>query len=56
MAEFIMLGTYPLRAALDEGNPGWVFLASSQRGWGLHTVRGGIDPGDHSFLPGLLEL
>ena len=23
----------------------------SQRVWGLHTVRGGIDPGDHRFRP-----
>ena len=25
--------------------------AISQWGWGFHTVRGGIDPGYHRFLP-----
>ena len=23
--------------------------------WGFHTVRGGIDPGDHHFLPQYVE-
>ena len=36
---------------------GWPWLYesrlgfSSQWGWGFHTVRGGIDPGDHHFRP-----
>ena len=25
--------------------------ATGQRGWGLHTVRGGFDPIDHRFRP-----
>ena len=25
--------------------------AIGRRGWGLHTVRGGSDPGDHNFRP-----
>ena len=32
----------PPRVALDERTPGW----------GFHTVRGGIDPGGHFFVPG----
>ena len=31
-------------------------LATSQLGWGFHTLRGGIDPGICVFVPGLLEL
>ena len=33
--------------------------AASQWGWGFHTVRGGIDPGDHRFRPrivGVIEV
>ena len=26
-------------------------LAASQLGWGFHTLRGGIDPGDLSLRP-----
>ena len=25
--------------------------AIDRRGWGFHTVRGGVDPGDHRFRP-----
>ena len=25
-------------------------------GWGFHTVRGDIEPGDHRFYPRLLKL
>ena len=35
------------------------YLATSQLGWGLHTLRGGIDPGDRHIaisVSGLLEL
>ena len=28
----------------------------TQWGWSFHTLRGGIDPGDLFFFPGLLEL
>ena len=41
---------YPRWVALALRIPGWG-LATSQCGWGLHTVRGGIDPGDTRFSP-----
>ena len=47
------MGLYPPRAALDIRTPGWG-LASSQCDWGFHTVRGGIDPGNHRFGPRFL--
>ena len=47
--------TYPPQVALALRTPGWD-LASSQWGWGFHTVRGGIDPGDHHFRPRFVEL
>ena len=28
--------------------------AISRWGWGFHTVRGGIDPGDHLIRPGFV--
>ena len=32
--------------------PGWHWLDDLRTpGWGFHTVRGGIDPGDHRFRP-----
>ena len=37
---------FPLRVLLSLRNPGW----------GFHTVRGGLDPGDQFFSPGLLDL
>ena len=39
---------YPPRAAVAIRTPGWG-SASSQWGWGFHTMRCGIDPGDHHF-------
>ena len=33
------------------GSMSLIQAAISQRGWGLHTLRGGIDPGDHRFRP-----
>ena len=30
--------------------------ATNEWGWGFHTVRGGIDPGDHRFRPLMLEV
>ena len=35
------IGTYLPRVALALRTPGW----------GFHTVRGGIDPGNHRFCP-----
>ena len=35
------MGSYPLRVA----------LALRIQGWGFHTVRGGIEPGEHRFRP-----
>ena len=40
------MGPYPPRVALALRAPSW----------GYHTLRGGIDPGDHRFRPSLLEL
>ena len=39
----------------------WLYVSSSQsamsqRDWGLHTVRGGVDPGKLCFVPGVSEL
>ena len=48
------MASYPLEVALALRNPGWG-LARSQWGWGFNTVRGGIDPGDHYFHPGLVD-
>ena len=31
-------------------------ISNQSMGWRFHTVRGGIDPGDHCFVPGLLGL
>ena len=31
--------------------PPCVTLTLRTPGWGLHTVRGGIDPSDHRFRP-----
>ena len=61
------MGSYPARARRDfdlvpRGNSACADSVSpsqspiSQRGWHFHTVRGGIDPGDHCFIPGSLEL
>ena len=37
--------------------PGWRRLCELRTpGWGVHTVRGEIDPGDGRFVPGLQEL
>ena len=47
--------SYPPRVALGRRTPGWG-LASSQWGWGFHTVRGGIDPGVHHFRPRFVGL
>ena len=44
------VGPYPPRAALDLRTPRWG-LGRSQFGWGFHTVRGFIDPGDRRFRP-----
>ena len=42
-------GSYTLRMALDSTSASQ--SAISPLGWGFHTVRGGIDPGDHRFRP-----
>ena len=39
------MGPYPLRVALAPRTQ------ADHCGWGFHTVRGGIDPGDHRFRP-----
>ena len=37
--------------------PPWVALALRTPGWGFHTLRSDMDPGDYRFRPsGLLEL
>ena len=41
---------YPPRVVLALRSAGWG-LASSQWGWGFHTIRGGVDPWDHRFYP-----
>ena len=38
---------YPPRVRRNSTNPSQ--SAISQWGWGFHTMRGGIDPGDHRF-------
>ena len=47
------IGAYPSRVALTP-NPSESVI--SQWSWGYPTVRGGIDLGDHLYVPGLLEL
>ena len=29
-------------------------ISDQRRGWGFHTMRGGIDPGDHHVRPQLV--
>ena len=47
------MGPYPPRVALA------LFLSPRQSAigrwdWGFHTVRGGVNPGDHRFRPGVV--
>ena len=48
------MGSYPPRVALALRVSGWQ-VPISQWGWGFHTIRGGIDPGNRSFHPRRLE-
>ena len=43
---------YPPRVRRKSTNPSQ--SAIDQWGWGRHTVRGGIDPRDQLFVPGVL--
>ena len=48
---------YPPRVRRTSTNPSQ--SAIGQCGWDIHTVRGGIDPGDHHFRPrfvGIVEV
>ena len=48
------MGPYPLRARRNSTK-----LSQSAIGrwrWGFHTVRGGVDPGDHFFRPWLVDV